>query len=151
MDTNQLLQQLAQGQNDLQNALTALTQTMSHLAQTLPQAVQTAVQSMPPPQVNVGGSGGGSTKTSVQKPAPYKGARGDDARRFLAAFSVYAMATQEQMNIRQADGSFVRDDSKWIGSALSFLEEDAAVWATPALEKMAQNTAASSEKTYIDI
>jgi hypothetical protein len=78
----------------------------------------------------------GTTTTSLvsnvfQKPAAFKGERGPDARRFLAQFSLWA---KQMPQLNNAAGT--RLDEQWITSALGFLQEEAAVWATPALEDL---------------
>lgn len=44
------------------------------------------------------------------------------------------------LNDRQVDGTFNRNNHKWIMSALTFLEDDTAVWATPYLESLSTGT-----------
>ena len=41
-----------------------------------------------------------SKAKSVQKPSPFKGEHGSDARRFLAAFTMWAMAQGTALNVR---------------------------------------------------
>jgi hypothetical protein len=69
-----------------------------------------------------------NTNKGVSKPQNYDGKRSDDARRFLAAFELWA------------DGipALASDDQKRIKSAISFLEGDAAIWATPISENISQ-------------
>ena len=71
----------------------------------------------------------------VMRPTPYAGTGGDDARRFLAAFTMWAMAQGSSLNVIDGQGNLMdRRDGKWIRAALSFLVDDAAVWAAPAME-----------------
>ena len=74
----------------------------------------------------------------VNKPAPFTGERGDDAHRFLAAFTLWGMSQGAGLNVLDTQGNAVRRrDAEWIRAALSFLENDAAVWAVPAMEDFA--------------
>lgn len=72
---------------------------------------------------------------TVQRPAPFKGTRGADARRFLAAFTIWAMSLKEDMSIKGINGVWVPNHELWIRSALSFMEDNAAIWATPYMEQ----------------
>jgi len=75
---------------------------------------------------------------AVQKPSPFKGEQGSDARRFLAAFTMWAMAQGTVLNVVDQQGDAVdRRDLEWIRAALSYLTGDAAVWASPAMEEFA--------------
>ena len=74
----------------------------------------------------------------VMRPTPYAGTGGDDARRFLAAFTMWAMAQGSSLNVVDGQGNLMdRRDGEWIRAALSFLVDDAAVWAAPAMEVFA--------------
>ncbi|ESK81841.1 hypothetical protein Moror_9637, partial [Moniliophthora roreri MCA 2997] len=42
------------------------------------------------------------------------------------------------LNRANADGTWAREDGLWIRLALTFMQDDAAVWATPAMEEVAQ-------------
>lgn len=124
MDINQLTQlvgSLAQNQADLQKALTELVTTVNTLSNKVPTSTSS-----------------GSPSRSVQKPSSYDGKSSQDARRFIAAFSVYGMMAGD-LNERQGD---VFIDTKWIMAALTFLRDDAAIWATPYLEALALGQAA---------
>ncbi|TFY63253.1 hypothetical protein EVJ58_g3353 [Rhodofomes roseus] len=74
-------------------------------------------------------------KSTVQRPATYSGKSSPDARRFVAAFSLYAQEMGSKLNTRVGD-LWQRDDQRWVRSALSFLTDEAAVWATPYIEAM---------------
>lgn len=79
-----------------------------------------------------------SKAKAVQKPSPFKGLQGSDARRFLAAFTMWAMAQGTALNTVDQQGTPVdRRDSEWIRAALSYLQDDAAIWASPAMEEFA--------------
>ncbi|KAK7016752.1 hypothetical protein VNI00_018829 [Paramarasmius palmivorus] len=75
-------------------------------------------------------------RSRSEKPAVFAG-DGDsaDARRFLAAFSVYGWNSKREMNVQDADGQYYRNDRVWISTALSFMVKDAALWATPYMEE----------------
>ena len=75
---------------------------------------------------------------AVQKPSPFKGEQGSDARHFLAAFTMWAMAQGTALNVVDRQGDAVdRRDLEWIRAALSYLQDDAAVWASPTMEEFA--------------
>jgi hypothetical protein len=79
-----------------------------------------------------------SKAKAVQKPSPFKGEQGSDARRFLAAFTMWAMAQGTTLNIVDRQGGYVEGrDMEWICAALSYLQDDAAIWAAPAMEEFA--------------
>lgn len=105
---------------DLAQALHALVQNQ--------QGLQTALTSLLSQSGNAKG---------VAKPSNYDGKRGDDARRFLAAFNLYAD------NIPS-----LSDYKKRITSAISFLEGDAAIWATPFSEAIHASIAPNSIVAY---
>ncbi|KAF5370421.1 hypothetical protein D9757_013144 [Collybiopsis confluens] len=67
----------------------------------------------------------------VSKPHNYNGIGSEDARRFLAAFEVWAQGIP---NLRALTGN------ELVKSAISFLEGDAAIWATPIAENISAHT-----------
>ena len=80
-------------------------------------------------------------KSLIQKPTPYNGKSSPDARRFLAAFHLYAGEAGSKLNDRRTPtpdnpSPWAANHQKWIKTALSFLQDDAAVWATPYIEKL---------------
>jgi hypothetical protein len=79
-----------------------------------------------------------SKAKAVQKPTPFKGDQGSDARRFLAAFTMWAMAQGTALNVVDQQGNAVdHRDLEWIRAALSYLQGDAAIWALPTMEEFA--------------
>ena len=79
-----------------------------------------------------------SKAKAVQKPSPFKGEQGSDARRFLAAFTMWGMAQGTALNVVDQHGDAVdRRDMEWICAALSYMQDDASVWAAPAMEEFA--------------
>ena len=78
-----------------------------------------------------------NSSRAVQKPVPFKGEQGGEARRFLAAFTMWAMTQGASLNHLDAAGNAVgpRND-QWIRTVLSYLQDDAALWATPAMEQL---------------
>jgi hypothetical protein len=79
-----------------------------------------------------------SKAKAVQKPSPFKGEQGSDARRFLAAFTMWAAAQGTALNVVDQQGNAVgRRDADWIRAALSYLQEDASIWGSPAMEEFA--------------
>ncbi|KAF5372732.1 hypothetical protein D9757_011643 [Collybiopsis confluens] len=85
---------------------------------TLQQIVQDVVTSM-------------NNNKGVSKPHNYNGVGSEDARRFLAAFEVWAQGVP---NLRSLTGN------EPVKSAISFLEGDAAIWATPIAENISAHT-----------
>lgn len=80
-----------------------------------------------------------NTSKAVQKPAPFKGEQGGEARRFLAAFTMWAMSQGSALNVLDPQGNPTRArDDQWIRTVLSYLQDDAAMWATPAMEALTQ-------------
>ena len=95
--------------------------------------------------------GATSSKSYVEKPVPYEGKDSHYARSFLAAFKIYALASGSKFNTANTDGTYTRDDKKWILGALSFLKGDAAIWAQAHLEKAADEKPAfdNSWNTFV--
>jgi Retrotransposon gag protein len=79
-----------------------------------------------------------SKAKAVQKPSPFKEDQGSDTQQFLAAFTMWAMAQGTALNTVNQHGEAVdRCDMDWIHAALSYLQDDAAVSASPAMEEFA--------------
>jgi hypothetical protein len=56
-----------------------------------------------------------SKAKAVQKPSPFKREHGSDARRFLAAFTMWAMAQGTSLNVVDQQGNAVNHhDMEWI-------------------------------------
>ncbi|KAF5391698.1 hypothetical protein D9757_002335 [Collybiopsis confluens] len=72
-----------------------------------------------------------NSNKGVSKPHNYNGIGSEDARRFLAAFEVWAQGIP---NLRALTGN------KLVKSAISFLEGDAAIWATSIAENISAHT-----------
>jgi hypothetical protein len=105
---NKLVVGLIASQQAANNQLGLLAQAMTDMSRTVATA-----------------SAARSVVSSVYKlPQPFKGPRGPDARRFLAAFWVWA-AQQPQL----------QDYEQWIAAVFSYLHDNAAIWATPCLEQ----------------
>ncbi|ESK83987.1 hypothetical protein Moror_7488 [Moniliophthora roreri MCA 2997] len=129
--TDQLLQALVMSQTNLSNAVTQMVAGFNQMSQNISQLVQTSAAAT-------------SASTSLdqkpfQKPSTFTGKLGGaDAHQFLAAFLLYAQSQRAALNRANADGTWAREDSLWIHLALTFMQDDAAVWATPAMEEVAQ-------------
>jgi hypothetical protein len=79
-----------------------------------------------------------SKAKAVQKPSPFGGEHGSDAHRFLAAFTMWAMAQGTSLNVVDQQGNTInRRDMEWIHAALSYLQDDTSIWAAPAMEEFA--------------
>ena len=75
---------------------------------------------------------------AVNKPTPFSGERGDNAHHFLAAFTLWGMAQGAGLNVLDMQGNAIQHlDTEWIHAALSFLQGDAVIWGTPAMEDFA--------------
>jgi rRNA maturation endonuclease Nob1 len=105
---------LAQGalNQNLQDALRDLAQNQAQLQQTLADTV---------------------SRRASTKPVPYTGKRGEDARRFLASFNLWASVHFPN----------VADYQDKIRAAIALLEGDAAIWATPFVETINTGVAAN--------
>jgi hypothetical protein len=85
------------------------------------------------------------SKAVVEKPQPFKGQGSEQARIFRSAFMVFASDREREFGTYHADGSPVIDvngvhlmnQRKLITSFLTFMQEDAAIWARPQLELLA--------------
>lgn len=78
-------------------------------------------------------------KLYVQRPATYNGKTPADARRFLAVYKAWASDQGTGMQINRetvAAPAWVTNNKLWIITACSFLEGDAAEWATSIIEGM---------------
>ena len=81
------------------NAITQLAQAMATLADVSTMQLATNL----------------SKAKMVQKPSPFKGEHGSDARRFLAAFTMWAMAQGTGLNVINQQGNAVdHRDMEWI-------------------------------------
>ena len=78
-----------------------------------------------------------SVSKVIQKLAPFKDEQGSEACHFFAAFMMWAMSQASALHHTDAQGqAIVAKDAKWIQAALSYLQDDAALWATPAMEEL---------------
>ena len=83
-----------------------------------------------------------SKAKAVQRPSPFKGEQGSEARRFLAVFTMWARAQGTALNVVDQQGSAVdRRDEDWIRAALSYMQDDTSIWASPAMEEFANGGA----------
>jgi hypothetical protein len=129
LNTRQLFEQLTTSQIETHRQLAALTGALKTLADSMT-LMQQLQQAQPVAQTTT------SVLTSVYKPPqPFKGHQGPDARRFLAAYAVWAMH-QPQLRSRTSASKEEANPRKWITACLGYLQEDAAIWATPALEQL---------------
>lgn len=102
---------------DVRDAITELTKNQAKLQDVVSELVS-----------------GLSTTKSVGKPQNYNGKRGEDARRFLAAFELWANSIP----------ALSMDRKKKITSAITYLEGDAAIWATPISETINRSSITGS-------
>jgi hypothetical protein len=128
LNTRQLFEQLTTSQIETHWRLATLTGALKTLADLMTLTQQLHAQ--PVAQTTT------SVLTSVYKPPqPFKGHRGPDARCFLATYAVWAMQ-QPQLRLRTSTGKEEANLQKWITACLSYLKEDAAIWATLALKEL---------------
>ena len=78
--------------------------------------------------------GNQTAKSVIQRPAPFNGKGREDARRFLAAFDLWA---NDQKALKDAAGNIVAVN--YIKAFITFLTDDAAIWAMPIMEKLNTN------------
>ncbi|EJF55392.1 hypothetical protein DICSQDRAFT_141950 [Dichomitus squalens LYAD-421 SS1] len=107
--------------------MTVLLQSMTLLTQSMAQLANSTT--------------GTNSVKAVQKPSLFKGGQGGEARRFLAAFTLWAMSQGSTLNHVDATGNTISaHDDQWIRAVLSFMQDSAALWATPAMEEITQGT-----------
>jgi len=83
-----------------------------------------------------------SKAKAVQKPSPFKGEQGSDARWFLVAYTMWAMTQGTALNVVDQQGNPVdRKETEWIRAALSYLQDDASIWASPSMKEFADGGA----------
>jgi hypothetical protein len=129
LNTRQLFEQLTTSQIERHRQLAALTGALKTLADSM-----TLMQQLQQAQLVA------QTTTSVltlvcKPPQPFKGHQGPDVCRFLAAYAVWAMQ-QPQLHSRTSASKEEANPRKWITACLGYLQEDTAIWATPALEEL---------------
>jgi hypothetical protein len=79
-----------------------------------------------------------SKAKAIQKPSPFKKEHGSDTRHFLAAFTMWATTQGTALNVVDQQGNAVdRCDPDWIRAALSYLQDNASIWGSPAMEEFA--------------
>ena len=119
---------------DLGQAIVFLMNAMGHLSQT----VQVLATQMGQPQAaQAARATSQSLGKIIARPAAWDG-KGDSAaaRHFLAAFSNWAYAQKDQMNVELANGQWHRRDMDWIQAVLNLMSREARTWALPALEDL---------------
>jgi hypothetical protein len=95
--------------------------------------------------VNTSLSASGS-RSIVEKPVVFKSKDSESAQLFRSAFCVWINANKDRFALRDPQGKKVQganeaillDIHKMVPSALSFMAEDAAVWARPHIESLAE-------------
>ena len=119
---------------DLGQAIVFLTNAMGHLSQT----VQVLATQMGQPQATQAVR---ATSQSLGKIIAHPAAwdsKGDSAaaRHFFAAFSNWAYAQKDQMNIKLANRQWHHRDMDWIQAVLNLMSGEAQMWALPTLEDL---------------
>jgi hypothetical protein len=71
-----------------------------------------------------------SKEKAVQKPSLFKGEQGSNTRQFLAAFTMWVMVQGTAFNVINQQGNPVNyKEMEWICAALSYLQDNMAIWA----------------------
>ena len=119
---------------DLAQAIVFLTNAMARLSQTVQVLAGQAGQ---PQVVQAARATSQSLGKIIARPAAWDG-KGDSAaaRHFLAAFSNWAYAQKDQMNVKLANGQWHRRDMNWIQAVLNLMSGEARTWALPTLEDL---------------
>lgn len=107
---------------------------MAQSIQALTASVQALVDSQATHSVSYSGNG----RSTVEKPVVFKGKDFKLACLFRSAFMIWVPANEDHFMERNAQNAKVRNQaSHFVLSALSFMTEDAAVWAHPHIEILA--------------
>ncbi|EEB98206.1 hypothetical protein MPER_02330, partial [Moniliophthora perniciosa FA553] len=102
----------------MMTGFTQMAANFTDMSNSIGQLVQTSAASA--------SAGSSSDQKPFQKPSAFTGKLGGaDARRFLAAFSLYAQSQRATVNVGQTGGGWVREDGLWNRSALTFMQDDA--------------------------
>jgi hypothetical protein len=86
------------------------------------------------------------SRSIIEKPVVFKGKDSESARLFRSAFRIWINANEDRFVLRDAQGKKVQgangaillDVHKMVPLALSFIAEDAAMWARPYIESLAE-------------
>jgi hypothetical protein len=113
------------------------------MMQTLITTTQTLAISM---QGLVHQSNRGNPRSVVEKPQPFKGNSLENARIFQSAFLVFAQDREREFGLFDQNGVPIRDingkqlgnQKKLITSFLTYMQDEAAIWARPQLELLAE-------------
>ncbi|KAG2022266.1 pyranose dehydrogenase [Coprinopsis cinerea AmutBmut pab1-1] len=111
----------AQELQDLRNQQTAQAQVLEQLLKQLTEKA-------------------GASRSPIKEPEPFKGQM-NDARRFLRFFTNWASNQRQPLQ----DTAGKRNDRAWISSALSFMQGDAANWASRFLQQIVDHDAAEEK------
>jgi uncharacterized protein YnzC (UPF0291/DUF896 family) len=83
----------------------------------------------------------------VQKPSPFKEEQESNTHQFLEAYEMWVTAQGTALNVVDQQGTKVGPrKSEWIRAALSFLQDNMAIWASPAMEEFARGVAPFSSE-----
>jgi hypothetical protein len=116
--------------------LTQLMQTLITTTQTLAISMQGLVNKL----------NGNHPRSVVKKPQPFKGNGSENARVFQSAFMVFAQDQEREFSLYGSNGQPVQDvngeqlanQKKLMTSFLTYMQDEAAVWACPQLELLAE-------------
>lgn len=95
-------------------------------------------------------------RSVVEKPQPFKGNGSEHARVFWSAFIIYARNHEREFGVNDVNGrplfdvhnQRVLNQTKLITSFLTFMQDEAAVWARPQLEMLAENRVIYNDNFY---
>ncbi|EKM49175.1 uncharacterized protein PHACADRAFT_201938, partial [Phanerochaete carnosa HHB-10118-sp] len=122
---------------DVLNLMVTLVQNVNNLTTTVNQFVAHARQ----PVTTVSST---RSRSFVEKPATFDGKSSEKARLFRSAFRVYVRGNKEIFASRNAQdaiildhaGNWIMDPLKMITGILSFMTDEAAVWARPHIDEL---------------
>jgi hypothetical protein len=125
---------------DLMNLMGSMATFISALTASVQALVNTQANN-----VNTSSSASG-LRSIVEKPVVFKGKDSESARLFRSAFRVwinanedrFALCNQQGKKMQRANGAILLDVHKMVPLALSFIAEDAAVWARLHIESLAE-------------
>jgi hypothetical protein len=125
---------------DLMNLMGSMATSISALTASVQALVNAQANN-----VNMSSSAS-SSRSIVEKPVVFKGKDLESARLFRSAFCIWINANEDRFALRDSQGKKVQsanraillDIHKMVPSALFFMAKDAAVWAQPHIEFLAE-------------
>jgi len=125
---------------EVKDALRTLAQNQAKLTDLLSQFIERSTPAATPAPAPVVEK----FKNPVARPEPFKTGAAD-CRRFIHAFTAWALEEGRPLNVDR-----VRADKVWINSALSYMQGEAATWASQYLQAIQLHTENSANKWPFD-